>query len=303
MGHEHDHSHSESYFLDQVCTVAVCGLLAGIGFLAWKVGLFRNYNILTDFFINAMVLGSLALAGLVVVRGITLWKEAGRGHGHAHEHDHAHDHDHEHDHDHAHAHEHHHHQHGPPAVDDHGHSHEFAPWRYAVMLLPLLISGLLLYYSFMGLELKYSESRLLQGMENTPELADSGTGSSQSKGDQVWAAGFKELSDAANNEGQRNIWDGRMAELTGLFAPIGDKQFTLFRRKMTCCASDSVPVKVRIFSKESLSRFQGLQPAKGVKVVGQVQFRKIKDSDEYVPVMVATDIKPTELGNDVFLRD
>src|SRR6266568_1426010 len=119
MGNEHDHSHSESYFLDQVCTVAVCGLLAGIGFLAWKVGLFRNYNILTDFFINAMVLGSLALAGLVVVRGITLWKEAGRGHGHAHEHDHAHDHDHEHehgehcDHDHEHGaacgHDHHHH--------------------------------------------------------------------------------------------------------------------------------------------------------------------------------------------------
>ena len=337
MGHDHDHSHSENYFLDQVCTVAVCGLLAGTGFLAWKVGLFSNYNILTDQFIFAMLLGSIALAGLVVVRGITLWKEAGSGrthaHEHTHEHDHAHDHDHEHgehrhhdhdhahgescghdhphehdhqhdhDHDHAHGHDHHpHHHHGaPPAVDDHGHSHEFAPWRYAVMLLPLLLSGLLLYYSFMGLELKYSDDRLLVGALHNPELVG-GSNEITNTSNQITPAGFRELSDAANNAQQREFWENRKTELTGLFAPMGEKQFTLFRRKMTCCASDSVPIKVRIISQENLKNY-GLQPAKGVKVVGQIQFRKIKDSEEYIPVLLATDIKPAELGNDVFIRD
>ena len=168
------------------------------------------------------------------------------------------------------------------------------------MLLPLLLSGLLLYYSFMGLELKYSDDRLAQGVKNA-EL-EGGSDSVTESSKQITPAGFRELSDAASNAQQRAFWDGRMTELSGMFFPISDKQFTLFRRKMTCCASDSVPIKVRIISQESVQNL-GLQPAKGVRVIGQVQFRKIKDSDEYVPVLIATDIKPAELGNDVFIRD
>lgn len=171
------------------------------------------------------------------------------------------------------------------------------------MLLPLLLSGLLLYYSFMGLELRYSDSRLMRDVVNNPELDDSGVAVKESKGSGVRSVGFMELSDAAKDTGRRNFWEGQTAELSGLFAPLSDNQFTLFRRKMTCCASDSVPVKVRIFSKDNLTRYEGLKPAKGAKVIGQVQFRKIKDSDEYVPVLVATDIKPVELGNDVFIRE
>jgi hypothetical protein len=341
MGHDHAHEpgHNDSYFLDQVSTVAVCGVLAGVGFLAWKIRLFRNFNILTDQFDFFVLLGSGVLGALVVIRGVALWKQAGRGRAHNHHHDHSHDHDHAHDHshehhdhehahgetcshDHAHEHgeacghdhdhhdhehvnDHHHpeHDHGAfhPAVDDHGHSHDFAPWRYAVMLLPLILAGLLLYYAFAGLQLSYSADRLLRDRGQDAELTggsdDVAGGSSQ-----ITPAGFRELSDAANNSSQREYWDKRMTELSGLYAPISDRQFTLFRRKMTCCASDSVPIKVRIFSKESLGKL-GLQPAKGVRVIGQIQFRKIKDSDEYVPVLVATEIKPTELGNDIFLRD
>src|SRR5205823_427549 len=128
MAHDHEHSHDENYFLDQLSTVAVCGLLAGIGFLAWKVGLFERYNILTEQFVFAVMLGSVVLAAIVVVRGVALWKEAGRrkahGHDHAHDHDHGHDHAHDHDHGHDHGHDHHHHDHGHDHHhQDHDHDH------------------------------------------------------------------------------------------------------------------------------------------------------------------------------------
>src|SRR5208283_5592873 len=65
-------------------------------------------------------------------------------HDHAHEaghdcgHDHGHNHDHDHDHDPGHEHEHHHaHSHGPG--DDHGHDHGFSPWRYIILLLPVVL--------------------------------------------------------------------------------------------------------------------------------------------------------------------
>ena len=173
------------------------------------------------------------------------------------------------------------------------------------MLLPLLLSGLLLYYSFMGLELQYSTDRLFRGLGADQELAGGDAGlrdvSADEDKSQVKYPGVRELSDAANDPRGRNYWDGQSAQLKGVFAPLSDKEFVLFRLKMTCCASDAVPMKVRIFSKTSLASL-GLQRGKGAVATGQVQFRKIKDSDEYVPILVATDIKPAELGSDLFDR-
>jgi WD40 repeat protein len=90
----------------------------------------------------------------------------GHDHGHAcdHDHDDGHVHDHACDHDHGHEHaitaeSHHHHHHGvtaepvaavtahadhdhdpePSGNHDHGHDHGWSPWRYAVLLLPLML--------------------------------------------------------------------------------------------------------------------------------------------------------------------
>src|SRR5882724_10885619 len=103
MAHEHEHHHGESYYLDQLCTVAACGLLGGIAFLIWRTDLLTTFNILAAQFRVPVLLGGVGLLGLSVLRGVSLWSEVGRrkavaGHDH-HHHDHAHDHGHDHHHD------------------------------------------------------------------------------------------------------------------------------------------------------------------------------------------------------------
>src|SRR5207249_7750262 len=56
-------------------------------------------------------------------------------HGHHHDHDHEHHH-HDHDHDHGHAHA---HAHEQTPGHDHGHDHGWAPWRYTVLMLPVVL--------------------------------------------------------------------------------------------------------------------------------------------------------------------
>ena len=356
MSHDHSHHH-EDYFLDQISTVLACGLLAGVVFVTWRVGLLMKYNILTEQFNRPVLLGSIGLAVVVLIRGISLWHEAGRSreeshnesgakedervlhhealfgdridqdhhhhHDHHHEHgpdcSHHHEHDHghgtlesdeqddlkstsgsnvdrngdfDHNHEHGHDHEHHH---------DHGHDHGFAPWRYAVLLVPLTLTGLLIYYHFAGLELTYSWERMGMLLGKAVELETDGLSEVASKDSEIYTPGLRELSDAAADRNKREYWDGRLAELRGLFAPISEREFTLFRLKMTCCASDAVPVKVRIFAPDGVSKFN-LERGKGVSVVGQVQFRKIKDSDEYVPIIVTRNVRRMELGNEIFDR-
>lgn len=351
MSHDHHHHEHEDYFLDQISTVAACGLIAGVTFLTWRVGLLMKYNILTEQFNRPVLLGSLGLATAVVIRGISLWREAGvfrkrhhasdgSMHDHRHEHPghyseqvgehrdhghHHHHHDHEscsHHHGDEHHHEHHHGHgeectgthdqpgndedsiesiHGHGANHDHGHDHGFAPWRYAVLLMPLTLTGLLIYYYFAGLELTYSWERMGTLLGKAVEIETDGLSEVASKDSEVYTPGLRELADAASDPGKREYWEGRLAELRGLFAPISDREFTLFRLKMTCCASDAVPVKVRIFAPEGIGKFN-LERGKGVSVVGQVQFRKAKDRDEYVPIIVTRNVRRVELGNEIFDR-
>lgn len=331
MSHDHHHHEHEDYFLDQISTVAACGLLAGVAFLTWRVGLLMKYNILTEQFNRPVLFGSIGLAAAVVIRGISLWNEAklfkkGRRSSDCCEHDHHHHHHHDHHHHEgcSHDHEHHHHSshgdehyeknhehdqatgqaqsnHSLGANHDHGHDHGFAPWRYAVLLMPLTLTGLLIYYYFAGLELTYSWERMGTLLGKAVELETDGLSEVASKDSEIYTPGLRELADAASDPGKREYWEGRLAELRGLFAPISEREFTLFRLKMTCCASDAVPVKVRIFTPESISKFN-LERGKGVSVVGQVQFRKVKDKDEYVPIIVTRNVKKVELGNEIFDR-
>src|SRR5579859_6566515 len=102
MAHEHDHADDQNYFLDQLCTVGVSGLLAGAGLLAWYNNIFDKFSILAPQFSTWVLLGSIGLLGLAVVRGASLWIQVGQrkaakpahADAHDHQHDHAHDHDH-----------------------------------------------------------------------------------------------------------------------------------------------------------------------------------------------------------------
>src|SRR5262249_19300624 len=97
----------------------------------------------------------------VAIRALAVWRLAGQtshshahdhhdhhhhhDHAHHHHHDHGHEHSHEHSHgDHDHAHHHHHghdhdHAHAHGQAHDHGHEHSWSPWRYTVLMLPVVL--------------------------------------------------------------------------------------------------------------------------------------------------------------------
>jgi WD40 repeat protein len=162
MAHVHTHDEDRgTYYLEQLCTIGVCGALGGVCIMLWWQG--KLDRILNSKFFLPVLLGGITLLVLVAIRALIVWRETGKP-VHAHDHDHSHDHDHDHehecchDHEHEHGHEHHHHEHAiteqapdphvaagaipdEPAHEhaDHGHEHVWSPWRYAVLLFPLLL--------------------------------------------------------------------------------------------------------------------------------------------------------------------
>jgi hypothetical protein len=102
-------------------------------------------------------------------------------------------------------------------------------------------------------------------------------------GGKVIDLAFKELSNAALIPDARAALEGQTGRLKGMYSPLGsDKEFTLFRVKMTCCAADAIPLEVRIISPENITRIKDKQ---WVQVEGQIQFRKLAGKDKYLPVL------------------
>lgn len=165
--HSHSHSHGDeatAYFMDQLFAIGACGAIACVTIVLWQSNLLGR--MLHPKFHIYVLLGGLLLLTIVTIRAIALWLEAGRGtvpaagaspdHGHAHSHgEEACQHDHSHgvtaappSHSHSHGEEacQHDHGHAPAAVPDvkaptHGddHDHSYAPWRYIVLLLPVVL--------------------------------------------------------------------------------------------------------------------------------------------------------------------
>ncbi len=364
MAHVHDDD-ANSYYLDQLCTIAICGALGGVSIMLWQRDLLRY--ILAPTFHLPVLLTGITLVVLVGIRTAFLWKELGQpAHGHTHDHGHCdHDHDHcghDHHHDHGHGHHHHdhdhdcgdhhdhHHQHvtaAPPAPaphthdhhghdhnhDDHGHDHGFSPWRYAVLMLPVVLY-------FLDLpNASFSSGYFEQSMAPV-ELADSGRINTVAGGvalmpaaltlatplpsgvgllpastDAVTAAvsramavpvdlDFKELPRAAYREDRRSELQGVFGRLRGQFIPNSpDNTFKLARMKMTCCAADAIALSVIVVAPESLGT--AFAPGKWVEVTGQIQFRKSKTRDEYFPVLQVDslkDIRPIEPEANPYLQ-
>jgi hypothetical protein len=100
---------------------------------------------------------------------------------------------------------------------------------------------------------------------------------------------FEELSKAANDEGNRDRLTGQTAILEGRIRRIDSRQFTLFHLKMTCCAADVVPLKVRIVLKSGT--LSGLDDFDWVRMTGRIQFVQAPNSKRYIPVILVEDIR------------
>jgi hypothetical protein len=273
--HGHDHHHGGSYYLDQLCTIGACGALGVIAVLMASLkdgsGNLRLSYILAPQFFNWVFAGGIALLVLTAIRAICLWQEAGRVKAHVHDHEHHHHHEHAHDHGHDHSHD-----HGHAHTHDHGHDHDhgWTPARYAVLMLPIVLF-------FLGLPNSgFSISRFDIGKK---QLEGDPLQEVKAKGGQTLELGFKELSNAALVPSAREELEGKTGLLRGMYARQGsDKEFTLFRVKMNCCAADAIPLEVRIVSPENITRIPDKQ---WVEVEGQIQFRKISGTNKYLPVL------------------
>ena len=96
--------------------------------------------------------------------------------------------------------------------------------------------------------------------------------------------GFKELTEASYFPTQREELEGKSGKIRGMYSPLGsDKEFTLYRVKINCCAADAIPVGVRIISEENITQ---IKPKDWVEVEGQIQFRKPVGKDKYMPVLL-----------------
>jgi hypothetical protein len=320
MGHTHHHDDG-SYYMEQVCTIVISGLLGLVAILLYTSG---KINLLLNPKLHWTVLaGGIALLILVAVRALAVWLPAltGRaaaahdhehahdhdhgqcGHDHGHDHgecghDHAHDHHHDHgacDHDHGHDHDHEHahaagvpHSHGEgnggAAPDDHGHDHGWAPWRYAVLMLPVV----LFFLNLPNEGFRTLEAADVQGLDQKKEkVADKGFDPE---------LGFRELEGAAYSQEKRDYFEGKTVRLKGQFAPSSsDSVFSLVRFKINCCAADAIPLSAVIMidpdSKEKLDPAQYV--GRWVEVTGQVQFRTREKNgkEEWLTVIV---VKPDQ---------
>lgn len=328
MPHNHSGCMSpKDYFTEQLLTILVCG---GVGFVA--VQLYLNdmlKHILAPQFHLPVLLGGIAVLVLIVVRAVAVWREAGelvamdpndptcqQNHVHTAACNHlpglpgAPNTDAE-------------------LVDDHGHSHDMS-WVFARMLV--LVFPVTLYFLGIpnaGLspeaQARSLEGEVAFGGASLAELAATATEEKReeepngtvvrllrtAKGMQirevtekgkppaysvVAQAGtemrFNDLTEAAFSEEKRKSYEGTTAILEGRFKALGDKEFTLFRQKMTCCGADAVMLKVRIIAPQTVSR----NYFDWVRVKGVIDFIKTPGPEgRYVPVLRLQDVTDVQL--------
>src|SRR5216683_4189740 len=297
----HVHAKDSNYFIEQLCTIGVCGALGGVAITMWAIpnGLFflgpQFQAPFGERWLSPVLWGGIAIVAFVLIRAVAVWISVGKpsaadSHDHTHEHDHAHDHHHDHAHDHAicdHAHDRGHaHVHAdsePHALshdhsNDHGHDHGWAPWRYVILLLPV---GLY----FLNLIPKDFQNHA----KVSTDLADS-SGAVIAKDGTIITA-FLELGRASATPESRAYYEGLTAKVTGQAVVNADsRRFGLVRYKISCCAADAIPLNMVVEVPDNTDEgkkfnAQNLQN-KWVDVTGIIQFRTLRGTDEYVTVLV-----------------
>jgi hypothetical protein len=261
MAHDHHHqcgaSHRD-YFAGQLLTIPVVGVFGLVGILMYRNG--QLGYILALPFHRPVLIGGFAVLVLVVLRAISVWREAGR----LHEHDQRRRHE------------------SDSGADDHGPGHDLA-WVFSRLIVLCFPVGLFL-IGVPNSGFSQDRIRILLGGD------DALTGNMAAVAHQNGTvASFNDLNDAANDEERRERMQGQTALLEGRIRWIDARQFTLFRLKMTCCAADVVPLKVRIVLKSGT--LSGLDDFDWVEMKGRVQFVQAPNSERYIPVIVVEDAR------------
>jgi len=107
---------------------------------------------------------------------------------------------------------------------------------------------------------------------------------------------FTEITKMSYTPEGRKYYDGRIARMIGQYAPGNDQNtFNLARVKITCCAADAIPLNVIVMRDPSLQEnLEKLSANVWVEVTGRLQFRKRKDRDEYVTLLLVSSPKDVQ---------
>jgi hypothetical protein len=285
--HHHDHSHDHAhgggeYYLQQLLTVFICGAFGVAGVLMYTLD--KLQYILAPAFHMWVLIGSGLLLFMTAVRGVALWQAAGAKSDHDHHH---HDHGHAHGEDcgHGHkpgeacAHGHHHHAADHTAAD---HDHGNIYWRVVVLAFPvvILVMGLpnpAFSYENQGFSLAILQGKIGKaGDVNVEDVAD--------KGDGTITSDFDLLATIAFDPAKREVYTGTKASITGQMEKLSDKQFRLFKMKMTCCSADMIPLQARAIVK-SASQMGTFSNGDKIEVRGTIQFAQDSKSGEFLTVL------------------
>jgi hypothetical protein len=171
---------------------------------------------------------------------------------------------------------------------DHGHEHGWGPWRYAVLLLPVMLY-------FLGLpdNKGYGELRADTVDPSTIQLEEV----APNEDGEVREVSFQELTGLAYSPDKRKGYSGKMFRLKGQFvpSPYGDRVFSLVRMRMSCCAADAVPVEADILvdpQSKDVPNGAALH-MRWVEVKGQLRFvsRQVGNREEWRTVLL---VRPSE---------
>jgi hypothetical protein len=295
MAQHHHDDQEDTYFLDQLCMVALSGAFGVVCLAMFFIQKQMLFTLLGPQF-HPFVLGSgIALVSIAALRGAVLRLNAGAGnapaapeqlHEHATcDHDHAHSHSHE---DHAHSHSHS-HSHAPAHGHSHGgadHDHAWAPWRYVVLLVPILLYMLGLPNKTPSLTAPPEAVDLTELVKERSEqvttLAGFGTdgwsqlayiaktGREAGENPDAQPVSFQLLETMSASDADRAHWKGKIIKIKGQYMPRSDVLFSLVRLRIQCCAADAVQLNVPMLSKEPIT---DLKAEQWIEVSGRVDFR------------------------------
>lgn len=268
QGHGHDHGAGD-YYLEQLLTLFMCG---AFGLVAVLMNQYRMLNlILAPEFHNWVLAGGIVLLVFTAVRAVALWQSAGKQVNHDHDHDH-----HEHGPDCDHGHHHHDHSNANGHAHDDGHSHGNIFWRLVVLAFPLML--FLLGLPNEGFSKEWVERRL--GKDSAIEVADV-----EAKGGSTVPMEFHTLNEIATDPDKRAANEGRTVRVKGQLRKVTDRQFTLFRLKMNCCAADTIPLKAVIKTSFATT----FNDHEWVTAEGVLQFVESADKRSHIPVIRVKD--------------
>ncbi len=294
----HVHQKDGNHLTEQLCTISACGALGGVAIMMWMNP--NGLNFLGLQFqkpfdqptLSPVLWGGVAVVALVLIRATAVWISVGKSGGRAPSQSHAQcNHPQElhcpHDHSRLKA--------TAPAPNQ-GHDHGWAPWRYAMLLVPV------------GLYFLNLIPSSLQSHAAVNTTVDGPAGTVTAKGGEVIHA-FLELDRASATPDLRREYEGRTAQVSGEVTVNADsRHFGLVRYKINCCVADAVPLNLVVeVPADSVAgknfNAQSLRGKKWVDVTGIIQFRTLRGTDEYVTVLVvdAKDLRGIDKPSNPFV--